>query len=285
MDIQHISQMPADMVKGLLHHPPEWHSERAKGIGGSDANIIANGSAEKLHQLWLQKIGKAKPENLDDVVCVQIGKWTEPLNRLFFEKQLNTKVFDVNVNSYVHPLFPFIRANLDGMARVNGELCVIESKHLVGFSDFEEAAGLYYPQIQHGLMLTGCSAAYLSAFEGVTRYKYLRLEADPGYQNDLLSREIDFWDSVQRQVPPSADPLPEIILGLDDMREIDMTGSNSWANAASDFLENEDAAKKFETAKKDLKDLIAPDVKLATGSGVQVKRSKNKSLRISKMKG
>lgn len=284
LGIDHISQMPPEMVAKLLVNSDDWHQRRQQGIGGSDAVIIAHGDDDKLEKLWLEKTGQIDPENLDDIVCVQIGKWTEPLNRLFFERQLNTKVQEINAESRIHPLFPFIRANLDGMAFVNGVLCVLECKHLLGFQDFEEAAAKYYPQIQHNLLLTGCKTAYLSAFEGMTRYKYLKIASDPDYQNDLLSRETEFWECVTHKIKPTPSPMPEVIPGLDDMRSVDMTGSNAWANAATDWLENQQAAKKFENAKKSLKDLVAPDVKLASGAGIQIKRAQNKSLRISKMK-
>lgn len=31
-------------------HPAEWHANRRTGIGGSDANIIMAGDAERIHR-------------------------------------------------------------------------------------------------------------------------------------------------------------------------------------------------------------------------------------------
>ena len=61
-------------------------SERMTGIGGSDANIILSGDREKILGLWREKRGEQPAADLSDNLAVMLGCWTEPFNRLWFEK-------------------------------------------------------------------------------------------------------------------------------------------------------------------------------------------------------
>src|SRR5688572_23647910 len=60
--------------------------ERMSGIGGSDANIILSGDREKILGLWREKRGEQPAIDLTDKLAVMLGCWTEPFNRLWYEK-------------------------------------------------------------------------------------------------------------------------------------------------------------------------------------------------------
>jgi predicted phage-related endonuclease len=64
---------------------PEQLERRKAGIGGSDACILLSGDQERILQLWKEKRGEAEHEDLSDVLAVQMGQWTEPLNLYWFE--------------------------------------------------------------------------------------------------------------------------------------------------------------------------------------------------------
>jgi hypothetical protein len=95
---------------------------------------------------------------------------------------------------------------------------------------------------------------------------------------DLMEAERRFWECVQTGEPPvavkAAVPMPE------KLREVDMTGSNAWSAFASDWIANQVAAKTFDTAAKELKALVEPDVGKAFGHGIQISRSKAGALTI-----
>lgn len=59
---------------------------RLRSIGGSDANIILSGDAERVRQLWREKRGEAEPVDLSNNLSVMLGCWTEPFNRQWFER-------------------------------------------------------------------------------------------------------------------------------------------------------------------------------------------------------
>ena len=54
---------------------------RSMAIGGSDANVILSGSAERIIRLWREKRGQADAEDLTDKLPVMLGCWTEAFNR------------------------------------------------------------------------------------------------------------------------------------------------------------------------------------------------------------
>src|SRR3984893_4673219 len=63
--------------------------------------------------------------------------------------------------------------------------------------------------------------------------------------------------------------------GIEAIRIVDMSSSNSWAELASLFRNTRSAFLDHERAKSELKSLIPEDVKEAIGHGVRAKRSKS----------
>jgi predicted phage-related endonuclease len=55
-------------------------------IGGSDARIIMGDDEDALLRLWREKRGEVEPEDLSGNLIVQLGLATEPLNRLWYER-------------------------------------------------------------------------------------------------------------------------------------------------------------------------------------------------------
>ncbi len=101
-------------VAAALEHGPEWHAERRKGIGGSDAEQVMSGDWVGL---WEDKTGRREPEDLSGILPVAMGSWTEPLNRHWFTLQTGIEVTTEGCNHLVHPDHPWMRANLDGIIR------------------------------------------------------------------------------------------------------------------------------------------------------------------------
>lgn len=254
-----------------------WHAQRRQGIGGSDAGKVMAG---EWHDLWLLKTGRKEDDDLTWVLPVQIGIITEDLNRRWFEHHTGIDVSTFGCDHLVHPDLQFMRANLDGFCAGG----IFEAKHTGAFSKPEEIVSRYYPQLQHNMLVAGLPVAYLSVFFGTLKWEWFTIEADPEYQAELMAREAEFWAHVERDVEPANRAASTVSIALDDMREVCMDGSNSWAVAAADWLENKAAAKRFDTAAKDIKALVEADVKRAYGAGIEVKRTKSGSLTIKEMK-
>jgi predicted phage-related endonuclease len=72
--------------------------DRRHFIGGSDARVIMGDDEAALLRLWREKRGEAEPEDLSGNLIVQLGLVTEPLNRIWYERNTGQAVKDV------HPL-------------------------------------------------------------------------------------------------------------------------------------------------------------------------------------
>ncbi len=266
----------------------EWHAERRKGIGGSDAAKIMAGD---WFPLWEEKTGRAEAEDLSWVLPVQIGVATEDLNRRWFEHGTGHVVSMDNTEGLAHPDHRFMRANLDGwiieeVAEQEPHLpAILECKHVNQFSKDDEVVTRYFPQLQHYIAVTNTMLAHLSVFVGTFNWKCFAIGRDPDYQAELIRREEQFWRYVTEDTPPpDMDAVEPPKVAFDDMREVDLTGSNEWAAFAADWRESAAAAKTFNAAAKGLKDLTEADVKRAYGHGVETNRAKNGALRVKETK-
>ncbi len=262
----------------IMTHDQAWHEERRKGIGGSDAGAIMAG---EWLPLWEVKTGRKKDENLDWVLPVQMGIITEDLNRRWFAHEEGPHVSTENCESLTHPKYGFMRCNLDG--RVGDAL--FEAKHVNAFSKPEEVVARYYWQLQHCLAVAGADLIHLSVFFGTLKWECFEVARDEDAIAQLIERERAFWNYVEGDEPPpdsSAGAAPEI--SFDSMREVSMEGNNAWASSAADWTENQDAVKTFKAAEKELKELVEPDVKQASGHGIEIKRAKNGALTIREAK-
>lgn len=255
---------------------PEQLAKRRHSIGGSDANTIMSGNTERIIALWQEKRGEKEPDDLSDVLPVQMGSFTEPFNAYWFEKTTGKAVTHCG-EERTHPDHPKMTCTLDGIVYdlVNAVPSVWEAKHVSAYAKEEEVRERYMPQLHHNMMCTGTKKAYLSVFFGTMKHVVFEVEFDDGYGNALLAREAHFWECVQNGTPPAEMPAIAPPVPVSEMREVNMEGNNGFALNAGIWLENKDAAKQFNKADKELKDGLEADVKRAFGHGIEVTRTKN----------
>lgn len=261
-------------VAAILAKSADWLTERRKGIGGSDAAKIMSG---EWLDLWEQKTGRVEGEDLSRILAVQMGTFTEPLNRYWFAQETGVMVA-IHLTPIVHASLPFMRCQLDGSVHAN---TVWEAKHVSAFTKDDEVVARYFWQLQHQMACTGWEAAFLSVFFGNAKWAYFTVTRDNEAIAQLEARCAEFWRYVQRdEMPPSVESAAPIEINFDQMREVDMTGRNEWAALAADWIANKDAAKAFDVAAKGIKELVEADVKKASGHGITVTRSKAGALSI-----
>jgi hypothetical protein len=172
----------------------EQLAERKNGIGGSDAGRISR-------QLWLIKTGRAEEEDLSDVLAVQMGSFTEPLNAYWYEKVTGREVWSRGT-AVVSQKYPWMRANLDGETRTSkGHHAYIDFKH-VGRAD-QAMLLRYTPQMTHCCIILGLDHWVLSVLIGNSKHEVFEQEVDPVFARALIKRERDFWENY---VVPDIDP-------------------------------------------------------------------------------
>ena len=248
-------------------------ANRRSFIGGSDARIVMGDDQAALLRLWREKRGEVEPEDLSTNLIVQLGLVTEPLNRLWFER--NSGQVLTSVQHHVkHPALRWMAATLDGMVEATG--AVFEAKFMLPWSFTEEgAAEKYMPQLQHNMWVTNAKLSVLSIITGGGKWVEISVSADPLYQHLLLTAEKKFWRCVESGEPPRLFGVEPPRARIEAVRIVDMSASNSWADVAGIFRSTRAAFLEHERAKVELKGLMPEDAKEAIGHGVRAKRSKS----------
>ena len=226
--------------------------------------------------LWLEKRGEKQPADLSDLLPVMLGCWTEPFNRLWFEKLSGESVVGTG-KSFTCARHSWRRCTVDGLIENRG--AVWEAKHTNAFAKPEEVLERYMPQLQHNMAVTGHEQAMLSVIFGNHKFEIFEIAADWLYQLELLEAEEHFWDCVQtgrEPVPAEPPPAPKPI----GTREVCLEGNNAWASAAFDWLKHREAANIHASACTSIKSLIEQDVGRAFGHGIEAKRSKSGAITI-----
>lgn len=249
------------------------HLNRRSYIGGSDARIVMGTDEAALIQLWREKRGEAQPEDLSDVLAVQLGTVTEDLNRRWYERHTGNAVTNVQ-RRIQHPVHKWMAATLDGLINPGG--AVFEAKFMLPWTFSEEAAAeKHMAQLQHNMWVANARSAALSIITGGGKWVNIGVNTDPLYQHLLLTAEKKFWRCVMSGEEPKLFGVEPPRPRLEAVRVIDMSASNSWAELAATFRQTRQAFQEHEAAKADLKKLVPEDAREATGHGLRAKRSKS----------
>ena len=258
-----------DNYKGIIADS----ANRRSFIGGSDARTIMGDDEAALVRLWREKRGEVDPEDLSANLIVQLGLATEPLNRIWYERNTG-QVLTAVQRRVQHPVVRWMAATLDGMVEATG--AVFEAKFMLPWSFTEEgAAEKYMPQLQHNMWVTNAKLSALSIITGGGKWLEITIPADPLYQHLLLTAEKKFWRCVENGEPPRLFGVEPPRPRIEAVRIVDMSASNSWAEFAGVFRSTRAAFVEHERSKAELKALMPEDSKEATGHGIRAKRSKS----------
>ncbi len=184
-------------------HSTEWHEKRSKGIGGSDAGVLAGSPYKTPYALWLEKTGRLTDDR--DSEAMYWGRvLEEPVARRYTEvtgRKVRRMPFLVCKER------PWMLANVDrqivGETRGPG---ILEVKTSSAFGttvgDTEDLPDHYYAQLQHYLMVTGYEWGSFAWLVGGNTFRWFDVEADREYQAALLEIEERFWQRVLDDDPP-----------------------------------------------------------------------------------
>ena len=186
----------------------EWLRYRTKGIGGSDVSIIAGINPFKsVHQLWLEKTGQAEPEE-GNSEYTHFGTILEPVVRKEFMERTGIKVRQKHMLLQSDE-YPFMLADLDGVIRENGKLCIFEAKTASAYKQevWEEGVPApYILQVQHYMAVTGAEKTYIAAIVGGNHFFYHVVERDEEMIAKIIVMEKYFWE---HHVLAGAEPVPD----------------------------------------------------------------------------
>ncbi len=262
----------------------EQIAARRGWLGGSDAGKIMNG---RWLELWLEKTGRAEPEDLSEVLAVQLGLHTEALNLQWFERETGLEVYERG-KEREHPYYPFMHCTLDGLAGFGDQQAIVQAKWSNPFSKIEEIEQRYMAQVHHEMLVCGRDLAFLSVITGKPSYALIEIHRDADYAATLLQYEEDFWGFVERdERPPSKEPIvapakivPTKIVTI-DLENPRSNWEYSIIDPVSTFTETAAAATKNETARASIKEILPDDVSLCKVGLLDLRRAKNGALTIS----
>ena len=204
-------------VEEMQNHEA-WLGMRNKGIGGSDAGVIMGDNQWKSkYQLWLEKTGQARPEDISQKEPVYWGNILEdPVANRFVEltgKKVRKAGMMQNKND------PWMLANVDRL--IIGEKAGLECKTTNAFSvkEWQEdnLPDGYYWQCQHYMMCTGLPVWYIAVLIGGQHFEYKAVPRCDADIEALYDAERTFWDvNVKSGIAPDIDGSASTTAALQD---------------------------------------------------------------------
>ena len=249
-------------------------------IGGSDMNVIMN---KDWHELWLVKTGRKEPEDLSDNLAVQLGSYTEQFNVDWFSKNYNLLHDIKNKQQEFRMLWQDIplKGTVDAIVRTTKNT-VLECKHTNEHSTMENCLRQYMPQMQFYMWLTTTNACWLSVIFGNRKWDCAHVSFDKNYLKVMQQKLQQFWQHVIEDTEPYQTPLPVSIdtIPVNDMVRRDATGDNEFISACHDYIQYQEGAEAFNSAKSYLKEMVADNEREVYCDLLSIMRDKRGSLRI-----
>lgn len=175
-----------------------WLAQRTKGIGGSDVAAIMGMSPWRTPaEVWLEKTGRAEPQDLSDRPHVQRGVELEGfVGEQFKKRHPDMRVRRVNAVCQGIER-PWAQASLDYEVMQDGEWGVLEIKTSRNDADWKDGVPPYYlTQVTHYLSVTGREFAWVAVqfdSDWLWEYREYRIERD---EEDIaaIDAAVDtFW--------------------------------------------------------------------------------------------
>jgi len=185
----------------------EWLAERQKGIGGSDSPIIMGVSRfQGPLDLWAVKRGLV--DGQEETEPMEVGKAIEPAIRQLYEKRTGRTVNHHGIHTFVNNQFDYIRASVDGLFDMAGLPWIFEAKNTgyITERELEDDFPLEWEvQLQHEMFCLGLSNASLAVLVRGNKLRWRDIERNDEFIEEMLKKEIAFWESVVSGKEPEAD--------------------------------------------------------------------------------
>lgn len=212
----------------------EWTKLRSSTIGGSDAAAILGLNPHKSpYALWAEKTGKVVPEDISEKEAVRLGTDLEYYVARRFMEATGKKVRRENYTVFRNDM-PYAHANYDRLVigeRAGLEIKTTNALNLTKFKNGEFPA-TYYCQCVHYLMVSGLYRWYLAVLVLGIGFYVFTIERDENEIAALKMAEENFWDMVQKDLPPEIDGMDSTVDALNaafpvsdpDADAVDLTG-------------------------------------------------------------
>jgi hypothetical protein len=259
--------------------------ERKGFIGGSDCVKIMQGN---WLELWQIKTGRVEPEDLSRNIAVQMGVYTEDFNLGWFASEYGCpltwfqKSFEEVIGSVP------VKGTIDAAVGYSTEDSIVEAKHTNAYNTLDKVIEYYMPQLQLYIHLAKANGAHISVIFGNNKWESAYVSRNEEYFNSMWAVVSDFWGYVLRDEEPVGNDQPIQLsidkVSVDNMVKRNATSDNQFVDAAITYVENEAAAKTFESAKKQIKDMVGDNEREVYCNQLTAKRDKRGAIRITRRK-
>lgn len=240
---------------------PEQIADRPNKIGSSDGPKIC-GFFGGGYDLWLEKLGLIEPFAGNE--ATQAGDDLEPLIIKRAAKALGAVSFRSGVEVRSKE-YPFITATLDAIPELPiGDPCIIEAKtggiysplasEHWGEPETDEIPDHYMIQVQHQMFAAGPEYQFvaLHAFIPPRGFVMYYVGRNEELIAAIVQKEIEFWDCVQRKIPPDGSPSMDAIKRMrrqpNKTVPIDETIIMAWLDAKAKAAEAKQIKDEIEAA-------------------------------------
>ena len=242
----------------------KWLEIRNKGIGGSDAGVIAGYNPYKSRlSLWLEKTGQKEPDDLSDNEAVYWGVKNEANIADYFEEKTGKKLRKCGTLQSVE--HPWLLANVDRL--IVGEDAGLEIK-TAGVRQAsrwvdDELPDEYYCQIMHYMLVTGLPMWYVAVLIGGNRCLIKEVPRNEAFIEELFAKENAFWTLVEHNIMPEVDGMEDTKKALSIMypaatpkAELEVEPTESLEDVFKDYAEYKKAIDDFEILKTECENKI-----------------------------
>lgn len=238
-------------------------------LTASRVAVLMTADKEGIMRLYREMIGEIPEENLDDVWAVQLGSTTEKLNLDWYERK-NNVVLQSRGEVWFHKEYHWAAATLDGWdPNLN---CPVECKHTGGREPLEVLIDRYQPQMQWQMACTRAETCGFSVILGAKEPIVEYIDVDHAYGAEMIARGERFMMCVDMKMPPIAEKPAGPPVVPNTVRN--MTGNNSWAAHAADWLNTRQEAETHKDCEKILKAMVQPEDKKCFGNGIRITRDR-----------
>jgi len=201
-------------IVDVTQRSPEWLRWRAQGVTASEAAIVLGRSPYKTPwRLWAERTGLAREPDLSANPHVQRGVAREDRARQAFEERHGTMLLPLCGESEEHPV---LRASFDGIAddgspvelKVSAERIFAE---VAAKKTEAPAFRLYWPQVQHQLLVADAEHGWLMFYGGPERLVEFPVERDEAFLGkELIPGCLSFWEAIAKRREPTRDPARDL---------------------------------------------------------------------------
>lgn len=216
----------------------EQREFRRDKIGGSDAAAACGVSEFRTPlQLWREKKGL---EVVKTNIAMRRGNYLEPLLIELYKEQSGEAVNQPS-NTFTHPAYPWMIANLDGITS-SGK--ILECKTTTMFGDkWGEDGSDYIPddyvfQLQHYCSVTGIDKAVLIVLDGFNNVRTYNYKSSQEIEDKLIVLESKFHDCLINDIEPVPISIGDYIKHSEKLKPEEFIHNDGEVNNLLDYYKN-----------------------------------------------